>query len=102
MEQLAKIITISLFGASVLAFFAGAGFWIAAARNLTEAANNKYWWNPFNGTLAEGNLTARGRVYRTMAIRCLLLWAGLGIAAICIVGPILLLLSGELDGSTPK
>ncbi len=102
MEQLAKIVTMSVFGASVVAFFAATGFWIATACNLTEEAKSRYWWNPFNGTLTKANLTARGQVYRAIAIRCFLAWAVLGISAVFIVGPIMLLLSGAFGGDTPK
>ena len=102
MEQLAKIVTMSVFGAGVVAFFAASGFWIATACNLTEEAKGRYRWNPLNGTLVKANLTARGQVYRTIAIRCFLAWAGLGIAAVVIVGPIMLLLNGAFDGDAPK
>ena len=95
------IVTMSVFGASVVAFFAATGFWIATARNLTEEAQSRYWWNPLNGTLATTNLTPRGRVYRSIAIRCFLAWIGLGIVAVFIIGPIMLLLSAAFGGDTP-
>jgi hypothetical protein len=91
MEKAIEIIVSTLFGIGVACFFAMVAFWTAAAFFcLTPEAKDRFWWNPYNGTLNPQNLTERGQWLRRLAIRCLMLFIAFPICGM-IVGVVLML-----------
>jgi len=94
MEKVIEIIVSTLFGAGVVCFFAMMAFWTAAAFFcLTPEAKERFWWNPYNGTVNLKNLTERGQWFRRLAIRCLFLFITFPICGM-IVGVFLILAFG--------
>jgi hypothetical protein len=91
MQKFIQILIYTLFGAGAASWVAMAAFWTAAAFFcLTPEAKERFWWNPYNGTLNKHNLTERGQRFRRLAIRCLMLFIAFPICGM-IVGVVLML-----------
>jgi hypothetical protein len=102
MEKIIQIIVFTLFGAGGVCFFGMMAFWTAAAFSLTPKAQDRFWWNPYNGTINKDNLTERGQRFRRLAIRCLILFVTFPSSGM-IVGVILMLVFGiQVDSQLPS
>ena len=91
MEKFIQILVFSLFGAGVASWVCMMAFWSAAAFFcMTPEAKERFWWNPYNGTLNQLNLTERGQRFRRLAIRCLIMFISFPICGM-IVGVVSML-----------
>ena len=94
MESVIQVIVFTLFGAGAVSWLGMATFWTATAFfGLTPEAKDRFWWNPYNGTLNQQNLTERGRWFRRLGIRCLILFFAFPMCGM-IVGLVLMLAFG--------
>ena len=102
MEKFIQIVVYTLFGAGGASWVGMMAFWTAAALCLTPKAQDRFWWNPYNGTFNKDNLTERGQWFRRLAIRCLILFVIFPSSGM-IVGVILMLAFGiQVDSQLPS
>jgi len=101
MEKFIQIVVFTLFGAGAASWVGMVAFWTASAFfGLTPEAKERFWWNPYNGTLNRKNLSERGQRFRRLAIRCLMLFIAFPICGM-IVG-VVLMLAFDISFDRPK